>query len=280
MMDDSDETSIKMTEILVALDHSRHSRAALKSAASIAKLMEAKIHGLFVHDDQWLRLSRLPALAEIDELTGRISPIGRESVEKEIRELEKAIKEHFEFISRQHQLSYRWSTEKGAVTEKVLEAAKDCDIITIGSKGRSYSKTGKLGSTAAEIIRAADKPVLILQQRHNLGHPPVAVFDGSKKSVSGITIASDMARKYDSRLTVIDVSNAIQSAEYSRSVLDEIETEIEVLTLEKPDMGGFLFMINKLRGGLLILPKNKRFTKRNVMEHILESADCPVLLAN
>lgn len=279
-MDESDENSIKMTEILVALDHSRYSRAALETAAFIAKVMEAKIHGLFVHDDQWLRLSNLPSLSEIDELTGQISPMDKESVEKEIRELEKAIKEHFELISRKHQLNHRWSTVKGAVTEKVLEAAKDCDIITIGSKGRSYFKPAKLGSTAASIIRKADKPVLILNKSHQPGDPPAAVFDGSKQSLSGIKIAVELAKKHDRRAVVIDLSNAFLSTEYENTVLGKINTDVEIITLEKPDMARFLFLLNRLRSGLLILPKNDRFINRNSLEHILESADCPLLLSN
>lgn len=144
----------------------------------------------------------------------------------------------------------------------------------------SYTKTGKLGSTAAAIIRAANKPVLILQKRHNLNHPPVAVYDGSQKSVFGVNISSDIARRYDSKLTVIDVSDAFSSTEDSRSALDKLDAKTNIVTLEKPDMGRFLFMVNKLQGGLLILPKNKRFTRRNAMEHILICADCPVLLAN
>lgn len=277
-MSDSEETSIKMTEILVALDHSSHSRAALESAAFIAQLMEARIHGLFVHDNQWLRISKLSSLSEIDELTGRISPIGREAVEKEIQKLERSIRKHFEIISRQHQLTHQWSTEKGEVAEKVLEAAENCDIITIGSKGRSYSKTKKLGSTAATIIRSANKPILILQQRHNLNYPPIVIFDGSKKSVSALKIAEQIARRNATHLTVIDLSEAFPSTEKSDNSLEDLDRKTKILKLSQPNMGRFLFMINKLRGGLLILPKNERFTRINTIEHILESADCPVLL--
>lgn len=279
-MTDSEDTSIKMTEILVALDHSSHSRAALESAAFIAELMEAKIHGLFVHDNQWLRISKLSSLSEIDVLTGSISPMGREALEREIQKLEKSIKKHFEIITRQHQLPHRWSTKKGEVADKVLEAAENCDIITIGSKGRSYSKTKKLGSTAATIIRSANKPILILQKRHNLNYPPIAIFDGSKKSISGLKIAEQIARRNETHLTVIDLSKAFPSTEKTGQALTGLKKDTKILQLNQPNMGRFLFMINKLQAGLLILPKNERFTRINTIEHILDSADCPVLLIN
>ena len=279
-MDDSEETSIKMTEILVALDHSSHSRAALESAAFIAKLMEAKIHGLFVHDDQWLRIGKLPYLAEIDELTGKISPIGRDSIEKKIRDVEIAIKEHFEHISNQYQLPNTLSTEKGVVTKKVLEAAKDVDLITIGSRGRSFSKSGKLGSTASSIIRTADKPVLILQNRRKPNRPTIVVFDGSEKSAFGVKMALAIAGKNDSPLIVIDMSDAFSTKISLDSITDQTETEIQVIKMDQPNMGRFLFLLNRLRGGLLVVPKNDRFTKKSTVEYILEGAKCPILLAS
>lgn len=277
-MDDSEETPVKIMEILVALDHSPQSRAALASAVSMAKILEGKIHGLFVHDAQWLRISKLSSLSVVDELTGRISSGDRGDIKKEIRELEKKIKEHFELISRQHELSHSWSSVKGVVAEKILEEAKHSDIITIGSSGRSYSNKDKLGSTALEIIRRADKPVLILQKQQSFVYPPIAVFDGSERSVSGIEMAFEIAEKNESRLVIIDLSSAFPPDEADFRIPKELEAEAKVLKMDQPNMGKFLFMINKLRGGLLILPKNERFTSRRTIEYILQSSDSPVLL--
>lgn len=278
-MDDSEETSAKMLKILVALDHSPQSRAALASAVSMAKILEGKVHGLFVHDARWLQISTLSSLSEIDELTGKISSLNSESVKKEIREMEKIIKEHFERISRQHELAHSWSSVKGVVAQKILEEAEHSDIITIGSRGRSYSNKQKLGSTAFEIIRRADIPVLILQKEQNFVYPPVAIFDGSERSVSGIELAFEIADKNGTPLFIIDLSTAFPSDEAKIALPKHLEAEARILKLDQPNMGKFLFMINKLRAGLLVLPKNERFTGRRTMEYILQSADCPVLLA-
>lgn len=278
-MTDSEETPIKMTEILVALDHSSHSRTALESAAFIAQLMEARIHGLFVHDKQWLRISKLSSLSEIDELTGSISPIGRESIEKKIRDFEKAIKENFEQISKQYQLTHTLSTAKGVVTEKVLEAAKNVDLITVGSRGRSFHKKSTLGSTAAAIIHAADKPVLILQKKYRPDKPAIVVFDGSQKSIDGVKIASSIALKNSSPLIVLDMSDAYNIDKSLETILGNAEIDTRIIKLDQPNMGKFLFLLSRLRGGLLVLPKNKRYTKKTTVEYMLESAECPILLA-
>ncbi|GEM_PF-1086215 len=282
-MTDSDNNSEKLKEILVALDHSYHSRTALETAAVIAQLLQARIHGIFVREDKWFRLSELPSLAAVDELTGRISPVNQESIEQEIRSLEKAIHEHFELISRQHELSHTWSSVKGVVAEKILEIAKDSDIITIGTRGRSYlkSRSKKIGSTALKIIQTSDKPVLVLQKNYTPERSPIVVFDGSNRSAFGLSIASDMARENETSMAVIDISEAYPSEEQIQTLDNNLRDKknAQIVTLKQPDMGQFLFLVNKLKGGILILPKTKRFTKRNILEHIIENAESPVLLA-
>lgn len=280
-MNDSVDNSEKLKEILVALDHSYHSRTALETAAVIAQLLQARIHGIFVQDDKWLRLSELPSLVEVDELTGRISSVGQKSIEQEIRSLERTIRGHFELISRQHELSHTWSSVKGVVAEKILEVATESDIITIGTRGRSYSRSKKIGSTALTILQTAEKSVLVLQKSYTSEHSPIVVFDGSKSSVSGLSFASEIAEENETSFAVIDISEAFPSDGQKYNLDEELKnkSEAEIVTLQEPNMGRFLFLVNRLHGGILILPKNKRFTKRNVLELILDSAESPVLLA-
>lgn len=282
-MTDSDDNSEKLKEILVALDHSYHSHTALETAALIAQLLQARIHGIFVRDAKWLRISELTSLAVVDELTGSISPVNRQSIEQEIRSLEKAIREHFERISRQHELSHTWSSVKGVVAEKILDAAKDSDIITIGTRGRSYSKSRskKIGSTAMKIIQRSEKPVLILQKSYTPNRSPIVVFDGTSRSAYGLSIASDMAKESETSMAVIDISKAFPSEDQKQTLHDNLKDKnsAQIVTLNQADMSQFLFLVNKLQGGILILPKNNRFTKRNVLELILDSAESPVLLA-
>ena len=282
-MTDSDDNSEKLKEILVALDHSYHSRTALETAAVIAQLLQARIHGIFVREDKWLRVSELPSLATVDELTGRISSVGRKSIEQEIRSLEKTIREHFELISRQHELSHTWSSAEGMVAEKILELAKDSDIITIGTRGRSYSesKSKKIGSTALKIIQTSEKPVLVLQKSYTPERSPIVVFDGSKRSAYGLSIASDMASENETSMAVIDISEAFPPEEQKQTLDNNLRDKYnaQVVTLKQPDMGQFLFLVSKLKGGIVILPKTKRFTKRNVLEHLIECAESPVLFA-
>ncbi len=279
-----DKKTILFAEILVALDSSQHSRAALEFAAEIANLMEANLQGLFVHDAQWLRISRLPSAFEINERTGEITPIVQESIEEQIKILEQNIKEHFELISEQNKLKHTWKSVQGTVRDKVLEAAHDADLITIGKIGRSFYKSGKLGSTARAVIQETDKPVLILQEGFRLKDKIITVFDGTDTSKTGVKLAALLAEKNNNKLVVIDLTHGIHEADETEKELDKIldysAQDLDILTLKDPNIGKFLFLLNRLNGGLLVIPKTEQYTKYSNIERILEAVNSPVLLMN
>lgn len=281
-MTEADETTKTLKTILVALDHSNYSRAALELAATLAELFEADIHGIFVQDDQWRRLADLPALSQIDEITGRISSVGRGDVEQDIRSIERSIQTTFELISRQHHLKYKWRSVHGEVAEKVLEASENSDIITIGSRGRSFLLNRNVGRTALAIVQQAQKPVLILRERYHPVRSPVVIFDGSEKSKSGLSIASDIARESGTGLIVITMPGKENNSSYDVSqirgfVSPDVHTRLK--SLKESDLGQLLFLLNKHKGRLVVLPKEHRFTKRSVIEHIIESVQSPLLMA-
>ena len=281
-MTEADETTKTLKTILVALDHSNYSRAALELAATLAELFEADIHGLFVQDEQWQRLAKLTTLSQIDELTGRITPVGRGDVEKDIRSIERSIQNTFELISRRHRLKHKWRSVHGKVAEKVLEASRDTDIITIGSRGRSFLKTQTIGSTALSIIQQAKKPVLILRDKYHPVRSPVVIFDGSEKSESGLYVASGIAAESGTGLIVIAIPGKENNSRHNTSKIHKFispDVHTSLITLKEPDLGQLLFLLNKHAGRLVVLPKQPRFTKRHVIEHILESVQSPLLMA-
>lgn len=277
-----DKKTISFTKILVALDSSQHSRAALESAAVIAKLLEANLQGLFVHDAQWLRVSRLPAAFEINERTGEISPIAEESIERQIKLLEQNIKEHFDLISEKNKLKHTWKSVRGAVRDKVLEATRDADLITIGKVGRSFYKSGKLGSTAKAVIQETDKPVLILQEGFRFKDKIITVYDGTESCLSSVKLAALLAEKNNNKLSVIDLTHGIQEPSETENklvqMLDNSLPDFDILTLKDPNIGKLLFLLNQLNGGLLVIPKTERYTKSSNLERILEAVHSPVLL--
>ncbi|MGD8821809.1 MAG: universal stress protein, partial [Anaerolineales bacterium] len=70
-----DKNPTRVERILVAVDASSHSRAALEAAAELAASLEVELVGIFVEDINLMRLAELPIAVEIETPTGQVRRI-------------------------------------------------------------------------------------------------------------------------------------------------------------------------------------------------------------
>ncbi len=280
-MADNQDRSILFRRILVAVDTSETSRAALESAAALARIMESEIRGLFVHEEHWNQISRLPTVQTVNELTGETQGFEQDALKHQLETLESRLRQQLKYISRRNEVSHSWQSVHGRVAEKVLEAAKDADLITIGRRGRSYKSRNKLGSTAKAVIRKAEKPVLILKERLNLRHSITAVYDASEESHNGLRLALSLAKENRSQLTIIVVKHEQTDSERDtdlEQLIDDAQIRIRVKVMKKPNLRDFVNTINSQPSGLIVIPKNQPFLQEGSMEIMLTYILSPVLM--
>lgn len=280
-MADEQERTLLFQRILVAVDTSATSRAALESAATLARIMESEIQGLFVHEENWNQLSRLPSAQTVNELTGETQGLEQTSLEHQIKTLESRLRQQLKYISRRNDVNHTWQSVHGHVADKVLEAAKDADLITIGRRGRSYKSRNKLGSTAKAVIRKAEKPVLILKEPLNLRHTITAVYDASEESHNGLRLALSLAKENRTQLTIMVINH--EQAESERDteleqLIDNAQIPIRVKVLKQPNLRDFVNSINSQPSGLIVIPKNQPFLQEGSMEIMLTYILSPVLM--
>ena len=71
--------------ILVALDASQHSLAALEAASELAEALKAELVGIFVEDVNLLNLAGLPFVREVGYPSGAARPLDSPSMERALR---------------------------------------------------------------------------------------------------------------------------------------------------------------------------------------------------
>lgn len=279
MAEDSNKT-VLLREILVAIDTSTHSQAALEAAVALAKTMEANLQGLFVQDELWQKISRLPSTSTVNTLTGNVLPLESDTLEDRIRLLRNRLRRKMELMSSKNKVTYSWSSTQGKVEDKVLEASKNADLITIGLKGSS-ARRKRIGSTAKTIIQKAEKPVLILKEGLHLGTTLTVVYDASKESQKGISLALKIAERNNSSVNVLVVDNNPDALDQRNkeleSLVDGASVSVNVELMENTDLGSFLNTINEQHSGLLIIPKNQPLLAKS-FETILHHINCPLLM--
>lgn len=283
MADDQNHT-ILLRKILVAVDTSAHSRAALEAAATLAKITEANIHGIFVQEEHWSKVSRLPSVKTVNELTGKSQSLEKDTIEKQVGRLKKRLYRQLKFISQRKEIDHSWETASGLVEEKILEAAKEADLITIGRRGRSFLRHKRLGSTAKAIIQQADKPILVLQKGLRLGTAITCIYDTTEESQRSLKLALSLTEKNDSRLFVLVIQNETDiSSERDKSVeqmVDHTHVPVSITTMRQPSIGKFIHIVNRQKPGLLVIPKSQPYLQNDSLETTLEYLNCPVLMVN
>lgn len=279
MAEDSDDKkkTVIFRRILVGVDTSSHSQAALEAAAVLAQKMEGKLFGLFVQDEVWSKICKMPAVTAVNALTGATQPLEEQDLQQQIDLLTKRLRRQLRTISRENQISHSWKTVQGCVEDEILQAAKEADLITIGRRGSSFPEKKKLGSSAQVIIQSADKPLLILKKGLQLGKNITALYDGSEESRRSIKLALSLADE-ENGITVL-VLKEQANKEDIKEITEDTALPVEILELRTPNIWRITHFVNQQNAGLFIIPKNQPLLKNSV-ETVLNQLQCPLLMMN
>jgi len=272
----------KVKHILVALDTSPHSRAALEAAVALAESMDAELQGLFVEDINWFRITKRSFSYEISDLTGRIRSIESMDIEQEVRAQATRLRRLMDEMGKKSKIKYSFRTVRGGVEEEILTATESADLITLGRLGHSFRKHTELGKTAKTIIHQSRKPVLMLQQGWHIGNTNVAIYDGTDTSKKGLILAKQIAQSQGNRLLIVlylpEISHYNERVEEIDHIFEDSEIKYQIRLMRDSDLKELNRLIKKQEGGLLIIPKNSSFLYGEKLEDALEIIQSPLLL--
>ena len=180
--------------ILVALDASAHSQAALSAAVSLAARLHSEIHGLFVEDINLFRLAELPFAREVRYGEPAARRVERDDLQRKLRARAAVLRHELEALAEENKLRSTFRVVRGAVDSELLAAALDSDLLALGRLGHSFARRARLGSAARTAIARAASSVLLVQP-DVAGGPLLVLFDGSSASRRALATAAYVAGK-------------------------------------------------------------------------------------
>lgn len=178
--------------IIVALDASACSQAALDAAAALAERLHAELHGIFVQDLDLLRLAQLPSTRESGLASAGRRTLDTQSLERAWRMQAARAKSSLDAVARRHRLQSSFRVARGEVVAELLEAATGADMLALGTMGHMEMTGRRIGSTVLSVTSRAVCSVLLLRRLGPLGKV-VCVLDGE-------TDAGDRALAWAERL--------------------------------------------------------------------------------
>lgn len=193
----------RIRQILVALDASPLSLAALDCALAWAEALEAEILGLFVEDADLLATADLPITAAVDASSARLRPLEPPEVERQLRA--QARRARAALAARASGSPVRWSfrTIRGAVTGELLAAARGADLVALGRSGWPAAFRRGPGATAQAMVQLGPVPVLVLPRGWRPGRPVLVLVDASPAAMRALDLATRLAPVPEGALEVV-----------------------------------------------------------------------------
>ncbi|WP_022835990.1 universal stress protein [Salisaeta longa] len=277
-MNDSDHT---LRRILVALDGSRPSEAALDVAAQFAVLFNASLHGVFVEDEQLKRLARLPFHQEVRPLRRTAVPMSGPRLQRQLRAQAEAARRMLEDTARALRIEHSFAVRKGHVVGELLDAAADTDLVTLGKTSSAQSSRQRLGRTTTALLERAPAAVLILRDHGDHAPPVVTYFDGSAAARAALRMAARLAHLMGHvPLKVLLPPGAPDETATLREAVHDVYGEqrllLDVHVLSRLEASRLPAVLHHA-GGFAVLPDTLP-QLRNRQRQLLYELDRPVLI--
>lgn len=137
------------SKILIPVDDSRHSESAVSYGSSLAELSGAKVILLHCHRP-------VP--------TGLGEPNFQKAIDNATRESYAILEKHSATLTAR-KIKYSEKIIGGSIakTIKSVAEAEDCDLIVMGSKGKSDLEGLVVGSVTHKVLHIAPCPVLVIK---------------------------------------------------------------------------------------------------------------------
>lgn len=251
--------------IVLALDVSPRSRAALETAAALATALDIELAGVFVEDINLLRLSGLPFTREVGLFSSGVRPFGVQEVERALRrEAEEAQQQLAETAAR---LSLRWSFQvaRGQIATELFALANEPDLIVLGKRARAgaMSLVGYLAVQHATEQRAV-----------------VTVYDASATARHALELARQVATASAMTLRVLvaaatENEYALREAEVKKLLPTGAAACRRIASVEPRELAA---AGRQEKAGVLVLGSDGRFRGGAGFNILLNELDCPVVL--
>lgn len=265
--------------ILVAMDASPSSMAAMEAAVDLAAGMRAEVLGLFVEDANILRMAQLPIAQEVSHYTASVRRVRPERIERQLRAQAAGARRALAHEAVRRGVHWTFFIARGDISLELLAKAEGADLIIVGKSGWSGGR--RLGSTTRIVIRESNTLTLVVQHGVTVVRPVVAVFDGSEVGSRGLMAAQMLASHGGQPLNVLIAATHDQEA---RELQDRAAAELRgartPVAFHRVWVSDSLQLARTIETFhcLLVLPADLRGLSGAPLIDFVDRIECPVLV--
>ncbi len=266
--------------ILIALDASPQSMAALQAAAELAASLEAELIGVFVEDINLVRMAGLQVAMEFGQTSGQGRVIDERRIGLELHGRAERARSAMQRAAGQQQIPWSFQVARGSIERELLARAEQVDLIILGRAG--WSGRTPIGSTAEAILAGATSNTLVVDTGHRLHPTLMVIYDGSAVSRRALNTALYLARRMD-RFLIVGVLASDQ--ESARELQREVAAELKrsgmraryrwLMGVSSRELGELTRHQEQV---VLVLPGESALFTASRPQEVMQHLQCPVLV--
>lgn len=170
------------SHVLVLLDTSPASEAALDSAARLARHQQLELIALFVEDQDLIASAGHVFTREISLLSGQARPFDREILLARLARQRQQIETRLASLDQQPPLRWRFEVVTGPVIDNIRQAAIGADWVVLGKAGWSAERGGRLGTTARQLVETTRSRLLLWEERASPRQAAIVALVGAPQT--------------------------------------------------------------------------------------------------
>ncbi len=272
----------RFRRVLVALDSSASNDTTLETAAGIAAATASELTGLFVEDQDLLRLAELPFAREIQLAKAMSRSLEPTLLLQDLRAQAAVARTAMARQAALHRVSWSFQVTQGRSEEAILLAAGAGDIIALARGFGPLTSFGSFSNQLRRMATRASAPVLLAGRiRPSKPGTTILPYDASETVGHLLRLAAELALARGEPLEIMLLGKTAATSEEMGERLRRVtgRQEVPELKIWTPrDRSATLRRLCEADRGLLVLPADSPSFETAQIEQILDQARVPVVL--
>lgn len=280
-MEKPEQQTASRGRVLVLIDGSRMSYAALEAAADIAGKRGADILGVYVEELNLLRSAGYGFAREVGSASGISRPLDPGMLEQRMRRLADQARTALARAVKQRGGKAALSIARGRVVEEVLALAGPDDLLVLGRAGWSSTAGTRLGSTARGLVLQSPARVLLWCQPKPPHQNRIVVFlnDHDEANHRAALAAAEISRHDHQPVTIIlgaDGEPAGDQLDAIRQDLDVLGAGTRLRVLADSNPLTIARMLREERASQLVISRESALFREPGADRLLAALSLPV----
>ena len=270
----SPEPRFPVRRIVIALESICENLKALEVAAEMAARIKAELHGIFIEDVNLVSAAHLPFVRQVSLHSAATRSFEPGDIEAEFRAMASRARGCLEDFASRMKVPWSFRIHRGDRLS-LVSGTERSDLLVLETATKPFARYMKLPTDWSEISLHSKRACLLLSASTSRRKGTLVVYDGSEAGERAMAAAIALDGTSGALMIVVPATASEGDAQKKLRVAG---MEADLYSIEKLNSAELLRVIAQANCDLAILPASLAIEHRSVLQELLVTPPCALLL--